>query len=465
MIILKFGGAALRDSHNVRNSVNYVERVLEKKPIVVVSALKGITDILIETINDSISREHKNILANTSLLRERHEKIANELCSEKEKPKLLSDFNDIFMELYSLYKSVSVLKECTPKTRDYIISFGEKLSSKLVAAALISSSIESKEIYGEELIITDSNFGYAYPDYKLSTPKINDKILDIMNQGIVPIITGFIGANEKGETTTLGRGGSDFTASILAYCLNADEVWFLKEVDGIMSADPKIVKNARSVKKMSYDEVAELSYFGAKVLHPIAVHPIREKNISSYIKNVYNFDFSGTKIIENLSSNPKKVKAITCIKEASLITVEGKGMSSIPGIAGRIFSCLGRDGINIIMISQSSSEQNICFAISKKDSIHAISALNKEFELEILKKTIDAIIINPEVSIVAVVGCGMKNNPGIAGSVFSALGKSSINVILIAQGSSEMNISFVTNACDAEKAIITVHDEFMLGEK
>ncbi len=461
MIVIKFGGAAMADSDNVRNSVEYIKKIRDKKPVVVVSAMKGVTDILIKTIDDAVNKRNKNVLDNTNMLRVKHEKPVNELInSEKLKNEALKYFNESFLELYSIFKSISVLGECSPKTYDYVVSMGEKLSSKIVASVLLDEGILAEQVIGEDLIVTDSNFTNAFPNMESTEKKVKSRL---SSPDTIPIITGFTGANEKRETTTLGRGGSDFTASILAYCLNAEEAWFLKEVDGILTADPKLVANAKTVARMSYDEVAELSYFGAKVLHPVAILPLKEKQIPSFIKNVYSFDFIGTEITNKKITNGHPIKAITAIKDASLITVQSQGMVGIPGIVARTFSAIAKSNINVQMISQSSSEQNICFIIKITDQMKAIAALNKEFELEIIKKQIGHISSEDGVSIVCAVGEGMKNIPGIAGKIFSVLGDNKINIKLIAQGSSELNVSFVIDSKCVDSAINCIHEEFNLG--
>lgn len=463
MIVLKFGGAALADTDSIKNAASYIRNVHDKKPIVVVSAMGGVTDLLITTIADAVSDKRKNVLSDLRMLRGKHEKAASDLIKSSELKNETSGYlDDNFLELQSLFKSISVLKECSPKTYDYILSFGEKLCSKIVANVLLDQNIPAEQITGEELIVTDSNFGYAYPDFPLSEKKIQDRMHMLPNSGI-PIVTGFIGATEKGETTTLGRGGSDFTASILAYCLDAKEVWFLKEVDGIMTADPGMVTNARTIEQMSYEEVAELSYLGAKVLHPIAIQPLKEKQIPSFIKNVHRRGLGGTAVTNNEIEDGKSARAITHIKDVSIITVQGKGMIGVPGIAGRAATSLAGSNINIIMISQTSSEQNICFVINRDQQEKAVNTLSREFELEIIKKTIGPITAEDNVSILSVIGSGLMNKPGVAGRIFSTLGRDNINVKLIAQGSSEFNVSFVIDSQRVGKALTSLHDEFNLG--
>ncbi|MBN2421814.1 bifunctional aspartate kinase/homoserine dehydrogenase I [Candidatus Woesearchaeota archaeon] len=466
MIVLKFGGASLRDSDNVNNVIEYIKKVQNKNPVVVVSAMKGVTDLLIETINYSVNKENEKITQNLNLLKKKHGTVVNDLIkSNKIKNTVLDYLDNNISELNSLFNSISILGESTPKSYAYIVSFGEKLCSKIVASILLDQGMNAEQITGEETIVTDNNYVNAYPDFELTIKRSREIIPDKIEKGILPIVAGFIGTNENGETTTLGRGGSDFTASILAYCLDAEEVWFLKETNGIMSADPKLVKNAKTINKMNYNEVAELTYFGAKILHPIASHPLKEKNIKSFIKNVYNFNFPGTEINNKKLQNGTTAKALTYIKDVSIITVQGPGMVGIPGIAGRVFTSLKRSNINVLMISQSSSEQNICFVVLGKEAKKALELLNKELELEILKNQIDEITAENNVSIISMVGEGMKNSPGVAGKMFSALGNNNINIKVIAQGSSELNISFIIESRDLENALNCIHDEFNLGKK
>ncbi len=466
MIVLKFGGASLADSNNYKNVAEYIKKVQDRNPIIVVSAMKGVTDLLINSIYLAEVNKYEEVIKNWKKIEEIHENVINYLIkSEKNKKILLDYLDDNLFQLKSLYKSISILGQSTEKAKDKIMSYGEKLSSKILSKLLEENSINSIQVNGEEIIVTDSNFGFASPDLDKTRHKSSNVLNNLVEKGVVPVITGFIGANEKGETTTLGRGGSDYSASIIANCLNVNAIWFLKEVDGIMSADPKIVKNAQSIQKMSYKEVAELSYFGAKVLHPIAIHPLKKNKISSYTKNVYDFDSEGTEVTDERIYNGKKVKAITSIKDVSIITIQGLGMVGKPSISGKVFGSLGTARISIIMISQSSSEQNICLVMKKSDEKKAVDVLHKALELEIMKNLIEKIEPENDVSIVSIVGEGMQNTPGISGKVFSSMGKNNINVKLIAQGSSEINISFVIETKDLEKAINAIHNEFSLGEK
>ncbi|MBD3202991.1 aspartate kinase [Candidatus Woesearchaeota archaeon] len=459
MIVLKFGGASLADAKNFENVKEYIKNIEDKKPVVVVSAMKGITDMLIDSIDSAVKKREGEFKRNLEVIEVKHREVIDLLVPEDKKA--LEYLKKSIDELNQIYISLSVIMECSPKTYDRLVSYGEKLSSFLLSCFLQKNGIESEQITGEELILTDSNHNYAYPDLNKTEKKTRKRLLPVLDSGKVPVVTGFIGADEKGNITTLGRGGSDFTASILAYCLDADEVWFLKGVSGIMTADPEVVVSANTIKEISYDEVAELSYFGAKVFHPIAIHPLRKKEIPSFIKNVYEFDDPGTRVIKENRKNGTTVKAITYIKNTSIVSVEGKGMLTIPQIAGRVFSCLG--DLNILMISQSSSEQNICFVVRKDDAVKAIRRLKTEFELELIKNQINSINSENSLAVLSVVGSGMQKTPGVSGKVFKALGDEDINIKLIVQGSSELNISFVVDSSFLKKSVNAIHERFALG--
>jgi aspartokinase/homoserine dehydrogenase 1 len=289
------------------------------------------------------------------------------------------------------------------------------------------------------------------------------RLLPLLAEGVTPVVTGFIAATKDGVTTTLGRGGSDYTAAILGACLDSDEVWLWTDVDGVMTADPRVVPEARTLPEISYSEAAELSYFGAKVIHPKTILPAVERGIPLRIVNTFNPSHPGTLIVAEAKPSELAVKGITSIKDLSLVTVEGRGMLGVPGIAAKVFTAVAQEGISVLMISQSSSEQNICFVIRKEAVECALKALEAAFELELARRNVDRIWAQDEVAIVAVVGAGMKGTPGIAAKVFGALGKHGVNVISIAQGSSEHNISFVVDEGDMENAVRYIHQEFGLG--
>jgi len=466
MIIVKFGGAALADSANILHCAEYVARIRERNPVVVVSAMKGVTDVLIETIDLAVKNSYKRVCKNLKVIREMHEDVLRNLLSPGDAQEAMQTYVTGIMDgLYSVYKSLEVINECPPKIHDRIVSSGEKVSSRLFASVLQSLKVDAVQIEGEQIIVTDGNFTSAQPCLKQTAIRTKEKLLPLVSRGITPVAAGFTGANTKGETTTIGRGGTDLTASVLASCLDAEEVWFMKEVDGIMSADPKIVGNAKTVERLTYREVAELSHFGAKILHPVAIHPLKDKKIPSFVRNVYNPDCEGTRIAENGKCARHAVKAVTCVRDVSIVKVQYSGITCISGIAGRIFTALGAGRINSMLITHSSSEQNIIFVIRRSDADKAVALLSREFELEILKKEVGGIRAENHVSIVSVVGEGIRKIPGIQGNIFSALEEEHIEMKLAAQGSSDLNITLIVPSADVDKAINSIHNKIKASEE
>ena len=314
-----------------------------------------------------------------------------------------------------------------------------------------------------EVIVTDDNFGNAAPLMEETERKARARLLPLLEQGIIPVMTGFIGATRAGVPTTLGRGSSDFSATILGRCLPADEVWIWTDVDGVMTADPRIVPDARTLPMISYAEVAELSFFGAKVLHPRTIQPVAKMNIPVRVLNSLNPDHQGT-LITNERNDAPLVKGITAIRNLSIITVEGRGMQGVPGVAGRVFSAVARSGASVLMITQSSSEQSICFAVRTVDTAGVVEMVGGELELEIMRGDIDGVICRDKVAIIAVVGAAMCGKPGIASSVFYALAKREINIISIAQGSSEYNLSLIVAQDDVDEGVRAIHKQFELDK-
>jgi aspartokinase/homoserine dehydrogenase 1 len=344
----------------------------------------------------------------------------------------------------------------TPRALDAMTSIGERMSVRLIAAYLRHQNQPAQAIDATELIVTDDTFQGAIPLMDKTVDCSEARLRPLLEEGVVTVVTGFIGANEKGVVTTLGRGGSDYSAAILGQALNADEVWIWTDVDGVMTADPRLVPEAQTISTLSYREVAELAFYGAKVLHPKTIRPVVENNIPLRIKNTFHPERPGTEIVKERSGSNGQIKAVTAVRDLSLVVVEGKGMLGVPGIAARTFGAVARSNISVLLISQASSEQSICFAVPAQSTRQIISGLELEFNRELMRQDIDRITAREQVAIVTVVGAGMQGTPGIAGRLFSALGDRQVNIIAIAQGSSECSISMVVDNRDtggAEKAI------------
>jgi len=337
------------------------------------------------------------------------------------------------------------------------------MNVRLLAAIVNDSGVKAQAIEATELIVTNAHFQNAHPDFKMTNEKTRARLNPLMDDGIIPITTGFIGATPDGVITTLGRGGSDYSAAIIGRALHADDVWIWTDVDGVMTTDPRIAQNARTLPEISYSEIAELAYYGAKVLHPKTIRPIVDAGIGLRICNTFNPSHPGTRLIGNSKSNGKPIngqviKAVTAIRKQRLVTIEGRGMLGVPGVAARAFGAVASTGTSVPLITQASSEQSICFAVPSETAPSVLEALEKTFVHEIEDDDIDRVWSTEDVSIITVVGVGMRHTIGVAGRVFSQLGNSGLNVLAIAQGSSEVSISLVVDTADTENAVKALHE-------
>ncbi len=477
MIVMKFGGTSLGDGEAINRAVDIVIQTLKDKGggiVVVVSAMSGVTDTLLSAATSAAQGDAETFHRARGALSDRHRLALTEVINyEEARLQLMEEVEALLSDFESLCRSIHVLGELTTRGSDAVASLGEKLTARILAAALRDRGERATAIEATEAIVTNGRHGSATPLMDETREMAQARLVPLLAQGVIPVVTGFIAATKDGVTTTLGRGGSDYTAAILGACLDSDEVWLWTDVDGVMTADPRVVPEARTLPEISYAEAAELSYFGAKVLHPKAILPAVERGIPLRIVNTFNppippylggKEGEGTLIVAEARPSELAVKGITSIEGLSLVTVEGRGMLGVPGIAARVFTAVAQEGISVLMISQSSSEQNICFVIRQEAVEDALRALEAAFELELVRRNVDRIGAQNEVAIVAVVGAGMRGTPGIAAKVFGALGKRGVNVISIAQGSSEYNISFVVDEGDMEDAVRYIHQEFGLGK-
>jgi aspartate kinase len=432
--------------------------------VMVVSAMRGVTDLLIQSAETAASSDEQAFQSLIDELDHRHQDTIRELIDDNGEQARLSALIDGYIAELSAYcRSIHVLGEVTPRGMDTITSLGERMNARVVATALSGNGFKARAIDATELIVTDASFQNALPLESITRKKVHARLDPLLIEGVVPVVTGFIGATQSGITTTLGRGGSDYTAAILGDCLDANEVWTWTDVDGVMTADPRIVPEAQVIPELSFSEVSEMAYFGAKVLHPKTLRPIIERDIPLWVKNTFNPTSPGTKITRSTNSIKGQVTAISTIRDLSMITVEGRGMMGVPGIAARTFAAVARQGASVLMISQASSEQSICFVIPTPAARAVIESVESEMELELSRRDIDRVWVQDDIVIVTAVGAGLRHTPGIAGRIFSALGKVEINVIAIAQGSSEFSISIVLAEQDADHAMRQIHQEVILN--
>ncbi len=464
MITMKFGGTSVANSKRLQQVASIVYSLLPRSPVIVASAMAGVTDLLLETARLAARRETRQVQANIEIIKERHLRVAKTLVRRPQaQADLINRQARLIDELASLFQGVILLKELSIRSLDAIASFGEILSCTLLAAILNQASIPAQFIDARTIIRTDARFGEATVDYPVTRRLARKALLPLLKKKVVPVVTGFIGSTNDGLTTTLGRNGSDYTASIIGAALGSEEIWIWTDVDGVMTADPRTVKGAKVLPEITYREAAEMSYFGAKVIHPKTMLPAIASNIPIRIKNTFNPSHPGTLITNSAGAQETVVKNVTSIDSLSLISVEGKGMLGVPDICARIFAALARVEVNVMMISQASSQQNVCLVIPKKDCAPALKALRAEFKAEIAERTVEDVKLLDNVSIIAVVGEGMKGTPGIAAKTFTAVADARVNVVAIAQGSSELNISLVVEQRDAPKAVQAIHDAFHLG--
>jgi len=466
LIVMKFGGTSVGSVAALQRVTDIVKKAQRQgdEVVVVASAMSGVTDLLLRgarqaEMGDVSTAElvHQEILA-------KHAQVIQTLLTGSQwHAPVLAEIHNLLSEFDALCHSISVLGELTPRALDVIAGMGERMSVRQIAAVLECQGMTARAIDATELIVTDDQYGDASPLMTPTSERSQAVLNPLIEQAIVPIVTGFIGATESGIPTTLGRGGSDYSATILGRALGADEVWIWTDVNGVMTADPRVVPDAHTIPHLSYAEVGEMAYFGAKVLHPQAIRPAKRSVIPLRILNTFAPDHPGTLITKDSDGSGQTVKAVTAIKQLCLITVEGAGMIGIPGVAARTFGAVARTGTNVLMISQSSSEQSICFVVPTRESVRVLDALRQEMVRELERRDIERIRSQDDIVIIAVVGAGMKGTPGIASRVFSALGTHRINVIAIAQGSSEYNISLVVAQGDGDEAVRRIHEEFRLG--
>lgn len=463
MITMKFGGTSVGDIQRLQEVASIVHTYLPQRPIVVASAMAGVTNTLLETAQLALRRETDQVKKNVETLKEKHLNVANTLLKDAVRHReLIQRQSALIDDLANLYRGVSLLKELSVRSIDAIASFGETLSCLQLAAILKDNAVNAEFVDARTIIRTDNHFGEAAVDFSATNEKVKAALLPLIGKEIVPVITGFIGSTEDGLTTTLGRSGSDYTGSIIGAAVDSKEIWIWTDVDGVMTADPRYVTGAKVLSEISYREAAEMSYFGAKVIHPKTMIPAIEKNIPIRIKNTFNPSHPGTLISQSTNTTDRVVKNITSIDNLSLIAIEGNGMVGVPGISARIFSALARVRVNVMMISQASSEHNVCIIVPQKDCGKAVKELRNEFDTDLAKKIVDDIAVQENVSIVAVVGEGMKGKRGIAGKTFTAIANADVNIVAIAQGSSELNISLVVEQSEVRKAVQAIHDAFHL---
>jgi aspartate kinase len=467
---MKFGGTSLGSPAAMASACQIVsaERGTWPRLVVVASALSGVTDTLLETAARAASGDISSLSAAEASIAQSHEAIANELVRDQLRhEQVRQEIGHLVRSFSDLCRAIAVLGEATPRALDAVASLGERMSVRLLTAALEDAGVEARFVEATRLLVTDDHFQSAHPDFEATSSLARSTLEPLFARGIVPIVTGFIAATPQGVVTTLGRGGSDFTAAILGAALPADEVWIWTDVDGVMTADPRLVPGALTLPEITYSEVAELAYYGAKVLHPRTIRPVVEAGVGLRICNTFNPTHPGTRLVPNKTTAPpnsgRVIKAVTAIRKQRLVTIEGRGMLGVPGVAARAFAAVASTGTSVPLITQASSEQSICFAIPDEASGPVLAALEATFVLELAQRDIDRVWATEEVAIITAVGVGARHTPGVAGQIFGQLGRDKINVLAIAHGSSDVSVSMVVASEDTEAAVRALH-ELILAE-
>ena len=464
-LVMKFGGTSVGSIDALTRATQIIKDARDEysRVVVIASAMAGVTDLLLKSASLASQGNVDSLPGIEVTLREKHFSAANALIQDQELcEQTKQEINALILLFVNLCNAIAVLGEASPRALDAVASLGERMSVPLLNAVVQNAGIRAKGIESSEFIVTNSHFQNAHPDFETTTDKTRRILNPLLDEGIVIITTGFIGATPEGIITTLGRGGSDYSAAIIGSVLPADEVWIWTDVDGVMTTDPRIAPEARTLPEISYGEIAELAYYGAKVLHPKTIRPVVEAGIGLRICNTFNPSHPGTRLIANAKSNGKPVngqvvKAVTAIRRQKLVTIEGRGMLGVPGVAARAFGAVASTGTSVPLITQASSEQSICFAVPSEAASSVLDSLQRTFAYEIEEEDIDRVWSTDDVSIITVVGAGMRHTPGIAGKVFSQLGNNGVNVLAIAQGSSEVSISLVVDAVDTENAVKALH--------
>lgn len=458
MKVLKFGGTSVANSESINKTIAIVKHAIEKeRSIVVVSALGGTTDKLIDAVKSAATGnlEYKEVLKNVE---NRHLETVRELIPVENQSAILSLIKNKCNELEAICEGAFLLQEASLRTLDNIMSYGELMSSLIISARLNALNIKHQWIDARQLIKTNANYGNAVVDKTLTNKHIQDCFSQ--NDTILYLVPGFIASDTNGTTTTLGRGGSDYTAAIIAAAVEAQSLEIWTDVSGMMTADPRLVNNAKIISNISYLEAMELSHFGAKVIYPPTIQPVMDKGIPTWIKNTFAPTDYGTLIQQKAESNNNSVSGISSIGKIALLNLEGTGMAGVPGISKRLFEALSNEKINVILITQASSEFSICVGVDETLVNKAKEVIDIEFANEIAVKKVEPVSIESNLSIVALVGENMKNHTGISGKMFAALGRNGVNIRAIAQGSSEKNISTVIRSEDVKKAVNVLHEEF-----
>jgi len=466
LLIMKFGGTSMGSAERMRVAARIVEEEQKKRPVaIVVSAMSKITDLLLDTMRHAEAGNPASVEANLAALRARHTQTCRDLLPPERQAPVAARIEEIIAEFERIVNGMAMLGERPPRSVDEAVVTGEWLSATLIAEYLAATGTPAEAVNARDAVVTDAIFGNASPLMEATTVKARARLLPLLRQGTLPVVTGFNGATADGRPTTLGRGGSDFSASILAAALDAAELWIWTDVDGIMSADPRLVPDARVLDAITYAEAAELAYNGAKVLHPRTLAPLVDKKIPVWSKNSFDTEKPGTKIVPTVPSVAGGARAVASMSKVALVSLE-PGSPELNGVQvmARALDAVARANVELLLLSSSSYRQNFCFLVREEELAKSLEALESALALEFAHHYLEPVHVDKDVGLLAAVGEGMQGMSGLAGRIFTAISRAHVNVIAIAQGSSELTIAVVVRRAGLENAVRAVHAECGLGQ-
>ena len=460
---MKFGGTSVGDAERIRQAAAIVKQHAERghEIVVVVSALSKVTDLIISILNASRAGDATAMDAGLRQLRERHDEVLKALFSCNRLKDVSAQVGRTLNRMREFCSALMLLRSATPQVTDVVLPLGEQMSAYILAGCLNDLGAKAEFIDSARVLVTDDKFGDASPDMDATTRASGDALRALLRERRIPVVMGYSGATAGGQITTLGRGGSDYSATILGAAMGADEVWIWTDVDGVLTADPRVCPDAVTLPEITFAEAIELSYYGAKVIHRKAIRPTMERGIPVWIKNSFRPELPGTKIVESLPASNHPVKAVTAVTQAALVTLTTRRDVHFAEIFGRLFMRLGHEHIDVLFSTQSSSEDSLGLVLREQDTEHVVHAIQRLFRTELKHGVLNPVSVHRDVAVIAVLGSGMKGTCGILGRLFSAVARSNVSVIAVAQGASELNICFAVPAARANHVVKAVHDEFL----
>jgi len=462
LIVMKFGGTSVGSAERIAQAAAIVKRqATSDQIVVVVSALSKVTDLILKTLSAARTGNSEGTEAGLQQLKLRHAEVLSELFTGERQASVSQLVEDILERLSEFCSALLLLKSATPQVMDMALPLGEQMSATIFSACLEQLGAKAAFVNSLRVLATDDNFGDANPDMELTRRRSQEVLLSLVHQGTIPVVMGYSGATSTGHVSTLGRGGSDSSATILGAAIDASEIWIWTDVDGVLTADPRICPEAVTLPEITFDEAIELSYYGAKVIHRKAIRPAMERGIPVWIKNTFKPELAGTKIVASLPASNSPVKAITAVTDACLVTLSTRRDVHFAEIFGRLFLRLGHEHIDVLFSTQSSSEDSLGLVLRQQDTEHVVHAIQRLFRTELKHGVLNPVSIHRDVAVIAVLGAGMKGTCGILGRLFSAVARTSVSVIAVAQGASELNICFAVAAEQTSDVLRAVHQEFL----